>query len=829
MWRNYLAAALRNLSRNRLHTAITTLSLAIGFTAVILASLFWRHEHSYDRFWPNADRLTLVTEWLYSKEGYVTASDAADPALAVRLADLPPVQAVARTALQPMVLAHGQVSAVERDLQWADPNLLSVLIPRLVAGDLHDALARPNSIVLTRELARKYFGDVDPIGQVMTIAPPDVSRSDTRGEPLAVQVTAVIEQIPVNSHLRASAFVSGMTGGSPLIAAADGATAFDRMYAAGSFTYVLTPKAADRAALQAGLDGIARQDHAAALAGADRIELRALPIDQAYAKPAGYFGALGNKVARMGEMKQYDPGQPLRAAIAAGLMMVVASINFVILMTARGAGRAVEVGIRKAAGARRIDLAAQFVGECLIYAGLAFVLGLAGAELAIPAVNAFTGLDLGFDYRRDIGMVCLLVAAALAMGAIAGAYPALALSAFRPTVALKGGPVKLPGSSHLRHGLIAIQFIPLILLGLSTLVMHQTMRSQDKAALSLLDPDALLIEETCTPSLKTQIAALPGVTQIACLPKIMWFDQGGAPRLEVGAMSPDAVEDRGGQFVNGSRLNVDYGALEFHGMRPLAGRSFSADRPEDDAGMVVNEAGRARLGFASTASAVGASVIRMAWPSKALRPVTIIGVVNNRDKKGADAQPEFFFHDPAKSSAVIGVKLAPAARAASLAAIDQVWMASGKATPMKRSRYADRVAALSAAGQRLVRALGLGLGLGLFIAAIGLFGLSAFLAEQRTKEIGVRKALGAGRTQVLRRLLVQFSWPVILANMIACPLFLVGTGLLFRRLPVAQRPVIGPDIYLAVIAGSMLVAFIAVFANAWRVSGQRPVTALRYE
>ncbi|MDB5440126.1 MAG: hypothetical protein JWM33_2553, partial [Caulobacteraceae bacterium] len=221
MWRSYLAAALRNLARNRLHSVITTLSLAIGFTGVILASLFWHYEHTYDRFWPNADRVSLIAEWSYpvdTANGWsVTTSDAIEPGVAARIRlEAPQAVVVARTLWATMQLEHGVVRSEERQTFWADPNLFSVLKPRRVAGDLDGALRRPNTIVLTRGLARKYFGDADPIGQVIE-ARPRASSSDSqyRGEPFTVQVTAVIEDMPVNSHVRAQAFVSGLTSGSP--------------------------------------------------------------------------------------------------------------------------------------------------------------------------------------------------------------------------------------------------------------------------------------------------------------------------------------------------------------------------------------------------------------------------------------------------------------------------------------------------------------------------------------------------------------------------------------------------------------------------------------
>ncbi|MDB5440125.1 MAG: transporter permease [Caulobacteraceae bacterium] len=832
MWRNYLAAALRNLSRNRLHSVITTLSLAIGFTAIILASLFWRYEHSYDQFWPNADRLTLAAQWRYDDSDYILASDAADLDLASRIADLPQVQTVTRMAARPMLVTHGQIAVIESDLVWADPNLFSVLTPRVAAGDLKTALSQPNSIVLTRGLARKYFGDGDPMGQVITLSPPPrgsvTSRAaiDQSQAPLAVQVTAVIEDIPVHSHVRAVAFVSGMSRGSPLEPVAARPETEEGVPRQWAGTYVLMPSAADRAGLQLGLNDLARRDYAAR-EGKPRSEFRALPLEQVYLKPPRYFGDHQARASNQAYMKRGDGATLASAGIAAGLMMVVASINFIILMTARGAGRAVEVGIRKASGARRRDLVAQFVGECLIHAGLAFILGLAGTELAIPLFNKVSGLEIGFDYGRDAGLVAQLLAAALAIGAVAGVYPALALSALRPSQTLKGGPVKLLGSSRLRQGLIAAQFIPLIVLGLGTLALARDFQKEAGIQLTLMDPQTLLINETCTPALKTQIAALPGVAQIACMPNEIWYARGRITALSPGGWSDGSPRNARGQPLGDDvwAWSVDYGALEIEDMKPLAGQLFSPSRTADQDGVVINDSARRRLGFASAASAIGQGVIFEM--EKASRQIRIVGVVE--DRGGGVVPAEFFRLDPAKAQGGMGIRLKAGQPGSTLAAIDKLWAAQGQVRPMRRGFYGERVRQVGTDRPAILGALSACIGIGVFVAAIGLFGLSAFLAQQRTKEIGVRKALGANRGQVLRRLLVQFAWPVILANLITCPLFYVGVEVVSRSIRVSDRIPIGPEVYLLVIAGSMLIAFMSVFSHAWQVSGQRPVKALRYE
>ncbi|MDB5438713.1 MAG: hypothetical protein JWM33_1140, partial [Caulobacteraceae bacterium] len=579
------------------------------------------------------------------------------------------------------------------------------------------------------------------------------------------------------------------------------------------------------------LDDMARRHYGLGLGRKTRSVFKALPLEQAHLKPSGYLPPGGHATYPLGSKQSQSYGLIIANSFAA-MMMAVAGINFITLMTARGSRRAVEVGIRKAVGARRRDLVIQFIGEAVLHALLAFVLGLAGAELAVPTCNAIFDLNMGFDYGQDAPLVGLLLVATLAIGAAAGLYPALALSAFRPVLVLKGGPIRLPGSARLRHGLIALQFMPLIALGLVAITTDREFRHANEASLALLDPQTLLIDETCTPALKGAIAALPGVIRIACMPTRqadVVSDGKGVGYLALGRMddTPTWLADASGKQVDGFMVaGVNYGVMEFHGMKPLAGHLFSPERPQDDDGMVITDNTRRRLGFASPATAVGQDVTELGLGPR--RSIRIIGVASDRSRQG-DLREALVLKPAAAASDGMGLKLAPTSREATLAAIDRLWAAQGHPQPMKRQTYAEYLRERYSVTYRNVQIMAGCMMVGLFVAAIGLFGLSAFLAEQRTKEIGVRKALGASRGQVLRRLLAQFAWPVILANLITCPVVFGFLAYVQRSEPISQRFMPGPDVFTIVIAGSMLIAFVSVFTHAWQVSSQRPVKALRYE
>jgi putative ABC transport system permease protein len=814
--RNYLATALRNLGRHRLHSAITLASLVIGFTAALMAAVIWRYETNYDRFWPNAERLYLVGQWIYGKDGQPVTSDASGSLIAGLIREsVPDAETVVRLGFADMELTRGQVSARE-EVRWADPNFFEVLKPKAVAGNLSTALARPGSLVMTKTLARKYFGDADPIGQTVLSGP----------EPL--QVTAVIEDLPSNTHLNAEAFLSGTAAASP----------FNDPKGM-VFTYVLARPGANPALLTKAIEGLVSRlppDYAPTMArGAVlKTELKLLPLPQVYMKPPGY-GVFqgGRRTFGLGSREGDRPSLYVAAGIA-GIILAVAAINFITLMTARGAGRAVEVGVRKAAGARRSHLVAQFVGEALIFALLAVFVALAALELVLPAANALMETHLAFSYLDDLALTSSAIGAAVLIGGLAGLYPALALSAYRPAVVLKGGRARTPGSARLRQVLVAVQFVPLILLGLAATASAVRLERALDASYRMLDPDALLISEPCKPALKDRLAALPGVALVACVPTQGWRSSNNISALHFGVGSRGEAQTVRGQTIDIEAMKVTPEMLRFHGIKPLAGRLLTDNTSVGD-GAVLNETAARRLGFSNPQAAVGSSITWSPTDNSPKRTSTIIGVTaarggqQNFETALYTLDPDPNAPDPRGMKNGYGLKLTGKDTAATLAAIDRAWTETGGTRPMNRAFYGERIDEMAQENRRTAQLFFAIVGVGVLVATLGLYGVSAFLAEQRTKEIGVRKAMGANRLQVLRMLLFQFVRPVLIANLIACPLAFIAGTLLQQQVDVDERFPMGPQIFAPIILGSLAVAILATFVHAWRVTAARPVAALRYE
>ncbi|MDB5438712.1 MAG: transporter permease [Caulobacteraceae bacterium] len=826
MWTSYLTAALRNLWRNRLHTAITTLSLTLGFAAVLIAALIWRYETTNDRFWPNAERIFLITQWDWQgarPEGLPVTSDAAQAQVGpLAQQAMGEVEKMTRLSDETLSLSRGQASTKEQ-VRWADPDFFQFFPVKTLAGDLSTALAEANSIVLTKTLAEKYFGDQPALGQTLT------ATQGLTGLPL--RVSAVIADLPRNTHILATGFVSGVTAQSALNKPLEPA-----------YTYILARPRISLAVLQRGLAAIPPPPLASD-AQPHLVEYRPLALSQVYLKPKGYGGFEGSRTSRYGMRTGQRAVLPYSAALA-GVILAVAAINFIALMTARGAGRAVEVGVRKACGARRRDLVAQFLGEALLLAVLALVFALALVEMVLPLIGAISLRPVSIDYVRDAPLLALALVSALLIGALAGLYPALALASYRPAAVLKGGLARTPGSARLRQIMVAAQFFPLVCLAIFALAEGHADAERGRSAYAMVKGDPLLINETCTPGLKAALLETPGVEAVAC-PR-SWSVRSGntAMGMTMTQESPGQAMNRKNEPVRMDNGEVSAETLRFFQVRMLAGRSF-ADADEDPNHVLINETTLGRLGYARPQDAIGQTV---SWRpgltsnaggpqiGEALRSAVIIGVMADRWKPDFES---LFYRpappaDPAAASSGMGaggivVRIAAGHRDAALAAIDRAWALTGAVRPMERSFYSEKVEAVMTRLNRATYVIAASIGIGLVVASLGLFGVAAFLADQRTKEIGVRKALGASRAAVLLMLSFQFVRPVLIANLIACPLVLGAFGVLQTGVYPSNRVPLGPDIFASVLAVSLALALAATFTHAWRATGARPVVSLRSE
>jgi putative ABC transport system permease protein len=722
----------------------------------------------------------------------------------------------------------------EEPLVWVDPDFFQVLSLPVLAGDPNAAMAAPDGLVLTRAEARKYFGQDAPIGRVLqvntAIEIPGLAQQEgrllTQFHPM--RVMAVLKDIPSNSHLRAQMFASGRAPFSLLALDDRHPSPFNLT----SLAYVKLKRGVSADRVSARLPAFADRRFPGPNGGPSSTRYQLMPLASLHFSAARTQGPEDEIMNPPGDAR-VDAG----VAGEGALIVLIAAINFVTLMTARASRRAVEVGVRKAAGARRGDLIAQFMGETLVYVAIAAAVAMVMVELALQPLNAFLGRTLTFDYLGDPGLVAAIVGAALLTALLAGLYPALVLSAFRPAVTLKGGSLAPSGSAKARQALVVVQFAIVIGLILVTATIYRQTRFALHDALRLDTSQNVRITTSCRSAFRQELGSLPGVRAVSC---------GSFSAMAVGASNTFvAMPDRSTRTIGAAP--VDVGFLEMHGVRPVAGRLFSETRGEDvvlrrpDAGpeqqpsLVLNESGARALGFAKPADAVGKTLRWARWTAAAsntslppLHESQIVGVVPDFTLGSirSTIPPSIYYVDPAADRFVVA-KLDGAAIPETLRAMDALWRRLGHDRTLD---YVFESASVQSLYHDVITqgvAIGVCSGLAILIACLGLFALAAFVSERRTKEIGVRKAMGASSSDVVRLLQWQFTQPVLWANLIAWPAAFVVMdywlhGFAYR----VGQPV---WLFLAAAAAAALIAWATVSFQSWTVARAKPAAALRYE
>ena len=755
MFRNYIAAALRNLTRNKLVSLINIAGLAIGFAAALLIALYLRYQLSYEQFLPGHDQVYRVSATIVPPDGAPQIYDSVLFSMADNLKmDYPEIEMTARVVVQFPSVRRGENEYAE-GIFFADPDFFRMMPFATVSGDPATALDAPDGLVITPLIARRYFGDENPIGQTI-----EVDRK------IPFRVLAVVEKLPGNTQFtfRMVASAKSRMSSQSVIGAGGPQTDWP-----GAYTYFRVRNGADVAHIQADAQNFLKR-HYPQEPGV-RTMLNIVPLSEVHLAPSGRFAM----------SPATDPRTLWTLGLVGLLVLALAVINFVNLMTARSSQRAIEVGVRKSAGARRVDLILQFLGESYLYVFAAVMVAMALVELALPTFNAMLSIGpddeqaqaatMTFQYWREPMLAGALLFAALVVGALAGAYPAFVMSAMRPINALHRG-ASAPASARVRQSLVVLQLSVLISLLICTAVIHRQMSFSLSEAQHIDRDQVMLLFFNKQPSdaIKDAIARVPGVTGVT-----------------TAQAAPTNYGNGRGQFHrSGSAVPVrllispiDYNFFDFYRVKLLAGRLPSRDHGTDllvpndatrNLSVFLNEAAVRALGFDSLTAAIEQQIVPVNPDYTAPASTTIAGVVPDIpiDSVRTKIQPMMYVVFP-EASTLMSIRLTGRQIPETEAAIDVVWRKLGE--PMApahlfldlyfRRMYIDIIQ------QR--RVLGSLCGVAVFLSCLGLFGLSIYTAQRRTKEIGIRKVMGASTSAVMRLLLWAFSKPLIWASLIAWP------------------------------------------------------------
>ena len=812
MLSNYFKIAWRNIVGNPLFSAINIVGLSIGLACCIIITLFVRYESSFDKHWDNADRIYRVTRDFFGNDLELAA--VAPPIAPLMKQDFAEVEDATRI-LQTgdVTLTRGELRVRERLMAIADPNVFEFFNLEFVSGDPDSALSGPLDIVITERAAERYFGDEDPIGQTLNL----MDQAD-------VTVRAIIKDLPDNTHMEFE--LLGSIEAIPLMMGPD---ELESWGSNNYYTYARLPEGYDPANLESQFNDFLVRHWNEDAESSSRLNLQRLTDIHLTSNRDGEWRANGSI------------GAVYTFSAVALFVLLIACINFMNLTTARSTQRAKEVGVRKVIGANRTNLITQFMGESILLTAFAMLLALALVEIVLPVFAAFLEKPLRFSVA-DPQTFGMLVVSTLVVGVFAGSYPALYLSKFRPADVLKGS-VSGSGSALLRKSLVVVQFATSIALLIATGVVMAQMdyarnvdlgydKSRNLVARLPFFADFWEIYEP----MKAELEAHPDILSAVYssrVPSMQNNDgQGYIPEGKQIAME---------NFQAMAVIKTDYEWFEHYDVEFLAGRPFrqnemrvdevSEDNPVVRSVVILNESAARRFGW-SPEEALG-KVLREPQRRELDRFVDaeVVGVIPDIHFSSLHLEMKATAYGPPNPNygRAISVKIAPGNPEAAIRHFEETWEKLVPSEPVFWEFLDDRFDALYRSEQLQASMFGVFSAFAIFVATLGLFGLASFTTERRTKEIGIRKVMGASVKDIVLLLTTDFTRLVVLANVIAWPVAYYFMSNWLNRF--AYKAPFSDWAWTFVIAAvaALAVAWLTIALQAGRAATARPILALRYE
>ncbi|WP_210464790.1 ABC transporter permease [Rufibacter roseolus] len=808
MFQNYFKIAYRNLLRHKGFSFINIAGLALGLTACLLLGLFVYDELQYDKFLPEGDRVYRVYNNVTSEES-TDQITCVPPMFGTTIQEnFPEAETVLRIIMQPWegksLVEFGDKRMYEKGGLISDPTFFQVFPLKFIYGSPEKALDDPTSVVISDKFADRVFGNVDPVGKKISI------------DKSSFLVKGVFESNP-KFHIPVNFVVNlAIMQLEP-----------ERMKSWGwqqFYTYVKLKKGTDANLLQTKF----------------RAEVKK-QIDPETHKPHNYepvFQPL-KEVHLYSASFKFD--QSLRGnityvkalSVIAVFILVIACFNFVNLATAKSLQRAKEVGVRKTIGASRGQLMLQFLGETLLLTFISVVFAAALTSLLLPSLNAFTEKEMSFNVFSSPGLLLLLLGLLLIVGILAGLYPALVLANFKPVSVLKGGLASTNGPGKtpwLRHSLIVLQFSLSVFLIICAVVVYQQVSFLHNKDLGFNKDQIMFFEMRGNnmyqnyETFKTELLKSPDIASVS----IGYGFPGDATAGDGIYITKD------GQRVNHSitHLMVDYDYIKTLGLEMQAGRWLSKDHPTDkDAAFVINETAVKELGFGTPEKALGQ---KMEWPiwgatrKDSTKKGEVIGVVKDFHFKSL-----FDKVDPAilqifpGANWKVAVKMKGGNVAGAINHVKAVWDNFSPEYPVEYKFMDDNFEVMYKAEDKLRTLLWIFTGMAIFVGCLGLFGLAAYAAERRKKEIGIRKILGAETSSIVTLLSKEFLKLVLIAAVIAMPLAWYAMSKWLQDF--AYRIDIPLWVFGAAVILAGVVAFLTVSYQALRAATLNPVKNLRMD
>ena len=811
MLKNYLQIAWRNIVGNPLFSAINIIGLSIGLACCIIISLFVRYETSFDKHWVDGDRIYRVTRDFFANNLQLAA--VAPPIAPLLKEDFADIEDATRILSTEVTIIRDDTQIREPGFAIADPNVFEFFDLDFIDGDAASALARPTNIVLTERAADRYFGDEDPIGQSLNL----MGQAD-------VTVTAIIEDLPDNTHMTFD--VMGSIQAIPLMM---GPQELESWGSNNYYTYIRLRSGYDPAELEAQFNDFLVRHWNDDAEEISRLNLQAI----------GDIHLTSNRDA---EWRANGSIATVYTFSAVALfVLIIACINFMNLTTARSTQRAKEVGVRKVIGANRPQLIGQFMGESILLTALAMILALALVEIVLPPFAAFLEKPIAFSIANPQSIGLLLVAI-LVVGVFAGSYPALYLSKFRPADVLKGQSSG-SGSALLRKSLVVVQFATSIALLIATGVVMAQMAYARNIDLGFDKSRNLVTSmpffadfwELYEP-MKAELESHPDITSVVYSSRVPSMQN-----LDGQGYIPEGAQLVMENFLGMAVIKTDHNWYDHYDVEVLAGRPFqeneirtpeiSEENPVVRSVAILNESAARQFGW-TPQEAIG-NVLREPQ-SRALDSFVdseVVGVIPDIHFSSLHLAMKATVYGPPNPNygRSLSLKIAPGDPDSAIEHFESTWKAMVPNEPPAWQFLDDRFDALYRGEQRQAQMFGMFSGFAIFVATLGLFGLASFTTERRTKEIGIRKVMGASVGDIVMLLTADFTKLVLIANVIAWPVAYFFMNSWLERF--AYRAPFGEWAYMFLVAAiaALAVAWLTIALQAGRAATARPVLALRYE
>ncbi len=795
MFKNYLKISFRNLWRAKGYSAINLAGLATGMACFILILLWVQDELSYDKFHENTNRLFRVVRLDRDdpSQGVCRAGAPWGPAL---YNDFPEVENFVRFRGHGRTLmSSGDKGFYESEGLYADSTIFEVFTFPLLKGNPKTALTRPNTMVINERMAEKYFGTEDPVGQSLVFNNQD-----------EFEITGLMQNIPANSHIKFDYLI-------PFFMYQRWDTS--EWGVNNFYTYLLLAEGT-ATQLEAKIPEFLERHAGERTAAASINKLQ--PITDIH---------LHSNLLRELEANGDIANIYIFSAIAI-FILLIACINFMNLATARSANRAKEVGIRKVVGSQRLQLIKQFLGESIFLSILGILLAVGLVELLIPNFNELSGKQLSLDFGNNVFLLTGLLFMALIVGFISGAYPAFFLSSFKPIAAIKGDVGSGKSSSILRKGLVILQFAISITLIVGTAVVYRQLNYMSSKKLGF-DREQVLVIRMDNSEIKAkqelfrnELLRNSAISGVSATSNLLGGGDWGMPFSYEGSGDENRFSAR--------VLVVDPNFVETLGMQIVDGRNFSYEFTTDiSAAYILNESAVKQIGFDNpVGKSFGRPTERNEQGKWDYEKGSVVGVIKDFHFRSfhEEIQPMVLFMIPEWFS-YLSVRIRPENISTTIDFVEKKWHEFDPNRPFDYFFLDEIFDQMYRAEQRFGNTFVAFSVIAVVIACLGLFGLASFMAERRTKEIGIRKVLGASIINIVSQLSKDFTKWVIFANLIAWPVaFFVMTKWLQNF---AYQVGMSLDTFLLAGVLALLIALLTVSFHAIKAAISNPVDALRHE